>query len=62
MKLKIEIDMDNAAFEEFPVGEVEAILRKAVSLLYFDGSKEVVVLRDRNGNTVGKATVTGKKT
>ena len=62
MRLSIEIDMDNAAFEDDP-GELGRILR--------DGSERVDLhlehapdttfsckLRDINGNTVGSVSLT----
>ena len=60
MKLKIEIDMDNAAFDDSPAEEVKSILNTVVRSLYFVGVKETVTVRDSNGNTIGKATVTSK--
>mgnify|MGYP001581700102 CR=1 FL=1 len=54
MKCKIEISMNNAAFEDS--GELARILNKAAELVsgdpetMMDGS---VPLRDINGNTVG---------
>lgn len=58
MKIKIEIAMDNAAFEDAPLIELARLLREVVkdpmlevaikSRLYFDG-----LIRDANGNKVG---------
>lgn len=60
MKLKIEIEMDNAAFEESSGDECARILQVVAQdckrghiLPEFER-----VLRDVNGNTVGKAKVT----
>ena len=60
MKIKIEIAMDNAAFEDAPLIELARVLRELVkdpmlevaikSRLYFDG-----LIRDANGNKVGMA-------
>ena len=54
MKLIIEINMDNAAFEYEPGWELDSILCQWIGK--FDGNlhefkREVV--QDRNGNTVG---------
>jgi hypothetical protein len=60
MKLKLEIKMDNAAFEDHPGSEVARILRD-----FADTIEEVPMpvgssesLRDINGNTVGQAKIT----
>lgn len=61
MRFKIEIEMDNAAFEEQPGMEVGRILKKLVQGLPYslramiDGDE--TTLRDFNGNVVGKAVV-----
>jgi hypothetical protein len=55
MKLKIEIDMDNSAFEDNPNELSEILADLAGSLKYRkfnDGS-----IRDSNGNTVGSWSV-----
>lgn len=60
MKLKIEIQMDNAAFEPDYVEEVQSILEDLCERLPYP-LKETngdLNLRDTNGNTVGKAAVT----
>ena len=57
MKLGIEINLDNAAFDTYPGDEVGRILKKyaqSISVLS-DLDKK---LRDINGNTVGTAEVT----
>lgn len=59
MKLKIEIVMDNAAFE--PSGtEAARILRELADRLDGDQlrAKDLRPLRDINGNRVGEAKVT----
>jgi hypothetical protein len=64
MKLKIEITMDNAAFVPAPGIEVARILRQVAESLDHEYAYSVgmygATLRDYNGNTVGKAAVTGK--
>lgn len=57
MKLKIEIAMDNAAFEGDPDAEVRSIVEQALRKLALNGSPEVVKLLDNNGNVVGTAKV-----
>lgn len=59
MKLVIEINMDNAAFERHPASEVIRILGYAVGRLAFGAdAPDDVKLRDINGNTVGFAHIT----
>jgi hypothetical protein len=48
MKCKIEVDMDNAAFEDDPKDELAVILRKAI-----DDNFRFHKLYDVNGNMVG---------
>jgi hypothetical protein len=61
MKLLIEIDLDNAAFEkDNGVDEVERILTKLMDRDYPtipQPSGWTCNLRDINGNTVGKARI-----
>jgi hypothetical protein len=62
MKLKIEIDMDNAAFGEDLQGEVASILSRIpvrLGSLNEGGEDRIFVqtLRDTNGNTVGFARI-----
>lgn len=63
MKLKIEIEMDNAAFGDgtaFDAGpEVATILRELASAFEREGAHERD-LRDSNGNRVGAAMLTPK--
>ena len=57
MNLNINIDLDNAAFED-PLFEVERILKQALRLIDFDvemDNEDVWDLRDSNGNKVGTA-------
>lgn len=60
MKLKLEIKMDNAAFEENAGSEVARILRQIADEVdcrdLLPG--EEIRLRDINGNTVGQAKIT----
>ena len=56
MKLVIEIEMDNAAFDTGPEDEVGVILRNYCDNLLGFGDLDKV-LRDTNGNTVGFAGV-----
>lgn len=59
MKLTIEINMDNAAFDPEPKDEVQRILRRlADSFDDWPGRNEFKLgLLDMNGNKVGKAEV-----
>ena len=54
MKFTLEINCDNAAFEDFPEQEISRILTEAAMIVEVGGS--IVpgsILRDINGNTVG---------
>ena len=65
MKLKLTIRMDNAAFENNEGPEVARILRRLAGeyeernrLLGYPGApRECTILKDVNGNTVGRAEV-----
>ncbi len=65
MKLKIEIDMDNQAFEEDPLSEVREILLPWIGTAHRDrfsshattGQPVEWSLRDHNGNRCGFARV-----
>jgi hypothetical protein len=62
MKFKLEIEMDNAAFEESQRnGEVAEILRE-LAVDIEDGAElragRTISVRDSNGNPVGQAKVT----
>ena len=55
MKAKIEIKMDNAAFENGAGAELARILRGITNTLHDRAVVEMEIpLRDSNGNTVGK--------
>lgn len=56
MRLIIEIEMDNAAFEDDPGAEVVRILRTVPQKVDWRGANSAK-LRDSNGNTVGFARV-----
>jgi len=58
MKFVLEIDCDNAAFDEDPVPEVIRILAETVGKLA-DGGRSVVLV-DSNGNSVGRAEFRGQ--
>jgi hypothetical protein len=64
MKVVIEIECDNAAFEDDPGLEVAKILLGLVNHLrncrvVIDGPGPVMKLRDSNGNTVGSCKAVG---
>lgn len=52
MKAKIEITMNNAAFEDQPATELARILRECA--VYSEEGATEMTLRDINGNKVGK--------
>lgn len=56
MKLRIEIDLENAAFEDDPGAEIRCILRNVPRRLTLT-EVDSVKLRDSNGNRVGSAEV-----
>jgi hypothetical protein len=57
--IKISIDTDNAAFDEYPVTETARILRKLANDLESGNAIDnAFSLRDVNGNVVGKVTIT----
>lgn len=60
MKMKISIDMDTAAFTDYPFFEAKRILTALFVRLENDYSCEYN-LRDINGNVVGSAKITGRK-
>ena len=57
MKIKIEIDCDNAAFEDYPEGELCYILKHLARKVKFVNSLQDIPLLDSNGNSVGSFTV-----
>ena len=52
MKLTLEFEMDNAAFDDNPLTEAARILREAAGML--DTGTDNGKLRDVNENTVGR--------
>lgn len=60
MKLTIEIEMDNAAFEENPIAEAGRIIRQLLSKMEYQhlDPKDSLPLFDRAGNRVGEAKLT----
>jgi hypothetical protein len=61
MKFKLEIEMDNAAFDGGANWEVGAILHELARNIEDSGDLRVgerISVRDSNGNTVGQAKVT----
>ena len=56
MKFTIEIECDNAAFEDSPEAEVVRILQELVYQIRFEGDLAHALL-DINGNRVGRSTV-----
>jgi len=61
MKLIIEIEMDNEAFENLPGVEISRILRKFAYNIKLDEiePKDQWLLLDFNGNRVGTARIEG---
>ncbi len=57
MKIKIEINTDNDAFQPDPVEEIKAILNKYIALITTRGLNRITML-DINGNTCGTITIT----
>lgn len=57
MRFHLEVDCDNAAFEEMPEQEVARLLRAAADKVEGDSrvtnGNSMGLLRDHNGNTVG---------
>ena len=56
MNLKININLDNAAFED--EGEISRILRKLADKISYDGSIDSGKIIDINGNSVGTWEIT----
>ncbi len=54
MKMLVEVNMDNAAFEDDPA-EITRVLHKAGDFAFqmMHGGNDKVKLQDINGNTVG---------
>ena len=57
MKLTIEIEMDNSAFDDNSFEESKRIVNKAVDSICFEDC-DLVKLYDINGNHVGEARTT----
>lgn len=64
MKFQLDINCDNAAFEDGDTAEVARILQEAANSMRNRGNLEDmarsnsgIILRDSNGNTVGIAQV-----
>ncbi|CRI66753.1 hypothetical protein THIOKS13070009 [Thiocapsa sp. KS1] len=56
-ELTIEMSLDNAAFEDDPAPEIARILRQLADKLEGRGIDDEILLRDINGNRVGKAVI-----
>ena len=52
MEFNLRFNMDNAAFSDYPEGEISSILRKVINKVN-DGNEDGQI-RDTNGNTVGE--------
>jgi hypothetical protein len=63
MKLVIEIHMNNAGFEPYPLGECSRILKELAQKMYYvyDQTAWDSKLHDTNGNCVGAARVVSDK-
>ena len=64
MKARITINMDNAAFDEFPHEELSRILAKLardIGEYGMNPSLRGMTLHDINGNTVGEIKITGRQ-
>lgn len=60
MKLQINIEIGNAAFDDAPMSEVARILRDYATRIENDGDP-CRTLHDINGNSVGTAELDGKQ-
>jgi len=60
MDFKLEFNMDNAAFKEYPEHEIHRILNLVASVFYLkrEGIEFPVFVTDFNGNVIGKFEVT----
>lgn len=56
MKSTIEINCDNAAFSDCAGDEIARILRELADEIELDSEPDSCILRDVNGNRVGKFT------
>ena len=52
MEFNLRFNMDNAAFSDYPEGEISSILRKVIKQVN-DGNEDGQI-RDTNGNKVGE--------
>lgn len=59
-RLRIDLDLDNAAFEEDRGEEVARILRDLADDIILKGARDGRNLFDLDGNTVGKWSVTAR--
>jgi len=57
MKLTINIEMDNDAFQISPLSEVITLLNKFIHAVKDAGLPDEMMLMDSNGNTAFKATL-----
>lgn len=55
MRFRIEMECDNAAFDDDPTPEVGRILTSLAAKIEGVEWDDLIMLRDINGNTVGKA-------
>lgn len=53
-RMQIHFDLDNAAFDESPCGEVARILRDLADRMEL-GISDVTKISDTNGNRIGQA-------
>lgn len=60
MTARIEIKMDNAAFDDAPASELSRILRGVADDLENGVMPEQIRLADINGNRVGSFKITGR--
>jgi hypothetical protein len=58
MQLKININMDNAAFDPDFVPELSRIFSDISERLEYLGNNKPLVIRDINGNLVGECKIT----
>lgn len=60
MRAVITVEMDNAAFQEYPWDELSRIISELAARLERSGFDGDVKLRDINGNTVGEFKIEGE--
>lgn len=64
MQFTCKINMNNAAFDDYPPGELKHILLEAacrIGQIALDNGETSGKLRDTNGNTVGEWKITGRR-